>query len=84
MLVTEAIYKSHLYIKGSSLTLDEFGINMLTRNVSIQLQTHAAVHPRRPTASTQRSGSLTSGKLNVFNSQLLSAGNMLMYQNSEY
>ena len=66
MLVTEAIYKSHLYIEGSSLTLeDEDGTNMLPRNVGIQLPTYAAFHPRRPIASTQRNGRLTSGNLIV-------------------
>jgi len=43
MLVTEVIYKSHLYFEGPSLTLeDENGTNMLCRNVSKQLSTYAA------------------------------------------
>ena len=50
MLFTEAIYKSHLYFEVSSLTLeDEDGTNMLSLNVSKQLKTYAAFHPRRPT-----------------------------------
>jgi hypothetical protein len=54
MLVTEAIYKSHLYIEGSSLTLeDEGGTNMLSRNVSIQLPTCQYTATNMPVYSYQ-------------------------------